>query len=165
MRSLRELHDKYRIVHLQPHLSNFYLIENTPYIADWGTMRPLGKNRMENVLNRATDINRPPHDIAKIFERLFPGEETHIFSGMVETQFILKSIDEYLGGGKRHELLALSADAGKTFGADPKDYQTIAQALINAGLEGFLGPELTKNVGRNECCPCGSGKKFKKCHG
>lgn len=23
----------------------------------------------------------------------------------------------------------------------------------------------TKKVGRNEPCPCGSGKKFKKCHG
>jgi preprotein translocase subunit SecA len=22
-----------------------------------------------------------------------------------------------------------------------------------------------KNVGRNDLCPCGSGKKFKKCHG
>lgn len=26
-------------------------------------------------------------------------------------------------------------------------------------------PEAYKNVGRNEPCPCGSGKKFKKCHG
>ena len=23
----------------------------------------------------------------------------------------------------------------------------------------------TKHVGRNELCPCGSGKKYKKCHG
>ena len=22
-----------------------------------------------------------------------------------------------------------------------------------------------ENVGRNDLCPCGSGKKFKKCHG
>ena len=27
-----------------------------------------------------------------------------------------------------------------------------------------LGPEF-KNIGRNDTCPCGSGKKFKKCHG
>jgi preprotein translocase subunit SecA len=27
-----------------------------------------------------------------------------------------------------------------------------------------LGPEF-ENVGRNDPCPCGSGKKFKKCHG
>ncbi|MEK7178101.1 MAG: preprotein translocase subunit SecA, partial [Patescibacteria group bacterium] len=27
------------------------------------------------------------------------------------------------------------------------------------------GPPLAENVGRNDPCPCGSGKKFKKCHG
>jgi preprotein translocase subunit SecA len=26
-------------------------------------------------------------------------------------------------------------------------------------------PEIYKNIGRNEKCPCGSGLKFKKCHG
>jgi len=25
--------------------------------------------------------------------------------------------------------------------------------------------QLFKGVGRNDLCPCGSGKKFKKCHG
>jgi hypothetical protein len=28
-----------------------------------------------------------------------------------------------------------------------------------------MNTETFKNVGRNEPCPCGSGKKFKKCHG
>ena len=28
-----------------------------------------------------------------------------------------------------------------------------------------MNTEQFKNVGRNEPCPCGSGKKFKKCHG
>jgi hypothetical protein len=28
-----------------------------------------------------------------------------------------------------------------------------------------MNTEQYKNVGRNEPCPCGSGKKFKKCHG
>jgi preprotein translocase subunit SecA len=26
-------------------------------------------------------------------------------------------------------------------------------------------PETWANTGRNELCPCGSGKKFKHCHG
>ena len=25
--------------------------------------------------------------------------------------------------------------------------------------------DIYKDVGRNDACPCGSGKKFKKCHG
>jgi len=36
-------------------------------------------------------------------------------------------------------------------------------ALGNAGTPG--GPADWSNVGRNDPCPCGSGKKFKKCHG
>ena len=28
-----------------------------------------------------------------------------------------------------------------------------------------MDTEIFKNVGRNEPCPCGSGKKFKRCHG
>ncbi len=41
-----------------------------------------------------------------------------------------------------------------------------------AGLEGGQRPQqkaqpvrIEKKVGRNEPCPCGSGKKFKNCHG
>jgi preprotein translocase subunit SecA len=30
-------------------------------------------------------------------------------------------------------------------------------------VETFVRPE--KKVGRNEPCPCGSGKKYKHCHG
>ena len=29
----------------------------------------------------------------------------------------------------------------------------------------LVNPYLTMKVGRNDPCPCGSGKKFKKCHG
>ncbi|MBP2297447.1 YchJ family protein [Azospirillum picis] len=34
-------------------------------------------------------------------------------------------------------------------------------------VEGFLGtrPRSGPKVGRNDPCPCGSGKKYKKCHG
>jgi preprotein translocase subunit SecA len=36
--------------------------------------------------------------------------------------------------------------------------------VMNAGSAGAQQPEQPK-VGRNEPCPCGSGKKYKKCHG
>lgn len=39
----------------------------------------------------------------------------------------------------------------------------------NAGVPGVSGASGSSadwsNVGRNDPCPCGSGKKFKKCHG
>ena len=33
------------------------------------------------------------------------------------------------------------------------------------GEEEFIESKSDKKVGRNEKCPCGSGKKFKHCHG
>ncbi len=29
----------------------------------------------------------------------------------------------------------------------------------------YLEPKKKRKIGRNEPCPCGSGKKYKKCHG
>ena len=46
-----------------------------------------------------------------------------------------------------------------------EDMEKIAQRLVTAHEK---GPEVHKtlsNVGRNEPCPCGSGKKYKKCCG
>ena len=40
------------------------------------------------------------------------------------------------------------------------------KAINDAGLKEYPPlPEIYRNVGRNEKCPCGSGLKFKKCHG
>jgi hypothetical protein len=41
------------------------------------------------------------------------------------------------------------------------------RSKIQNVAEGLLAQRMTRasNVGRNEQCPCGSGKKFKKCHG
>jgi preprotein translocase subunit SecA len=52
--------------------------------------------------------------------------------------------------------------------ARPPPRQTPATSSRQASL--FGGPAVNpgtppKKVGRNEPCPCGSGKKFKKCHG
>ena len=48
--------------------------------------------------------------------------------------------------------------AGKEYGADEKDYydpSPVRQEPLR------VGPK----VGRNDACPCGSGKKYKNCHG
>jgi preprotein translocase subunit SecA len=51
--------------------------------------------------------------------------------------------------------------AGKLRSLEPK-----ATALGRAGAPGAApDKDAWANVGRNDPCPCGSGKKFKKCHG
>jgi len=47
-------------------------------------------------------------------------------------------------------------------GADEEAAQK--SALDAASLE-LLPPGRTARVGRNDPCPCGSGKKYKHCHG
>jgi uncharacterized protein YecA (UPF0149 family) len=36
--------------------------------------------------------------------------------------------------------------------------------MLGVGGSG-LAPAAVEKVGRNEPCPCGSGKKYKRCHG
>ena len=57
-----------------------------------------------------------------------------------------------------------------TAGTIIKPTQVVIEAF-DAALSGRRRGErqgtivATEKVGRNEPCPCGSGKKFKKCHG
>ncbi len=40
-----------------------------------------------------------------------------------------------------------------------------ARLNVNPEERNPANPATWGNVGRNESCPCGSGKKFKQCHG
>ena len=42
---------------------------------------------------------------------------------------------------------------------------SLQQAKPNPQLSDAQQPKRTKKIGRNEPCPCGSGKKYKHCHG
>jgi len=57
--------------------------------------------------------------------------------------------------------LAMAADYFEVVGADRvRDEFTRARASFIS-----LSDEIMASAGRNDPCPCGSGKKFKKCHG
>src|SRR3954466_2824744 len=55
-------------------------------------------------------------------------------------------------------------------GPGPRAAATMAPAPAAAAVTSSLGPigrptSTVPTVGRNDPCPCGSGKKYKKCHG
>jgi preprotein translocase subunit SecA len=53
-------------------------------------------------------------------------------------------------------------------GADPALLPAAAEGTLSAAQAGSRDPKKPESwgkVGRNEACPCGSGKKFKHCHG
>ena len=54
-------------------------------------------------------------------------------------------------------------DAGGETGGDPGAGQPDQPAARDPAAPPFV--RVGKKIGRNEVCPCGSGKKFKQCHG
>ena len=49
----------------------------------------------------------------------------------------------------------------------PDDAAAVAAAAVGASSVAlaYTGTDPIPKVGRNEPCPCGSGKKYKQCHG
>ncbi len=58
---------------------------------------------------------------------------------------------------------AQAATADAAAGQPPPTAKKPQQISINAGDQPFV--RQTKKIGRNDPCPCGSGKKYKQCHG
>ncbi len=43
--------------------------------------------------------------------------------------------------------------------------QAEASFLLDRAAQAIRGERQEQKIGRNDPCPCGSGKKYKKCHG
>jgi uncharacterized protein YecA (UPF0149 family) len=52
-----------------------------------------------------------------------------------------------------------------TMGRGPVGGGSPSQATPSGGGAGLPGGIDPSKIGRNDLCPCGSGKKYKKCHG
>ena len=50
-----------------------------------------------------------------------------------------------------------------TIGMDPQQLLALADSFAKQSQESFLGEAGERKIGRNEPCPCESGKKYKKC--
>jgi preprotein translocase subunit SecA len=68
---------------------------------------------------------------------------------------------EALGGGMGDQ--AILADLNSRLAA--VDFSVAPVAAAPAEPRDPLNPATWGKVGRNESCPCGSGKKYKHCHG
>lgn len=96
----------------------------------------------------------------------------------IEEQVVSRLAHVHIGAGSEEAALNLNARAAKqkTFETrnDPALAQNEARATSSTTpIKSNVSPEERNprdpltwgNVGRNEPCPCGSGKKFKQCHG
>lgn len=134
---LRELHDKGRVVHLQPHLSNFYLVKGTPYVMDWATMRNLGKDKEENIINRTIDITRPATDYNTIFSSIFPHAPDKLKTemGYLVKEVVLEVYSKQYG--KEINFKSLAKRATNVLGKDATEFDIVVQWMKDEGLEEF----------------------------
>ncbi len=164
---LRELHDKGRRVHLQPHLSNFYLVDaksySIPYVMDWATTRRLGNNKEENIINRTIDLKRPADNYDTIFSSFFPKIPEKLKK---EMSLIVKEVVMEVYSKKPEKeinFFSVGQRVARVLRKNPTEFEVIVEWMKDLGLEEFSRKR--KKIGRNDPCPCGSKFKYKKCCG
>jgi preprotein translocase subunit SecA len=66
-----------------------------------------------------------------------------------------------------HVQVAKPADSATVTSTNSANVKTGVPARVeaNASQPERRQPVTTEKIGRNDPCPCGSGKKYKKCHG
>ncbi len=109
-------------------------------------------------------------DAFNLFEDMMLRMEEQIVSRVARAQFSAEDED---GGGvnliatkPRQRMFETRSDpAFATQEEAPLSLRSPVKMAVKAEERDARYPESWGNVGRNEACPCGSGKKFKHCHG
>lgn len=108
---------------------------------------------------------------------VFTQEASDMFDGMVQrikeevTEYIFKAelrveMPEQLRGRRKSLRSPTSQEVHRSpFESAPTAQSSEQRAKKAAGIKGTKGIKSKKEVGRNDPCPCGSGKKYKYCCG
>ena len=104
-----------------------------------------------------------------MFERLLDSIRETLVSVVMRVEIKLPeeaqaAADANIEQGEARADAARLADGGSTTDPMPQDAGSSLDLLSDEEKEARLR-ELFRHVGRNDPCPCGSGKKFKDCHG
>ena len=117
--------------------------EDIPTMDDLNALMPY-INEFINGVNRRDRKGWPPSDL---FRKMYPNGLTQmptLMPGSVHAAKTMKSVEAQI----------------REMGANV-DYSSID----NFAMVGQFGERRIVKVGRNDPCPCGSGKKYKYCHG
>lgn len=154
---LRELHDKGRLVHLQTHLENFYVVNGKPYVVDWTTMKRLGENVEENIINRTIDLKRPVDDFGTLFSKVFPNVPKEVRAGIV--MLVEEASMEVYSGHPEKEIKLLSIVDKQRPDLRNKmtEFDAMVQWMKDECIEGYKERKADKTEP-----PHGSGKKSKQ---
>jgi preprotein translocase subunit SecA len=131
----------------------------------------LSLDKLRNGINLRAYAQKDPvieykRDAFSLFEEMMLRIEEQIVSRFAHVQINLE--------GREGELSPLQRPKQKMFESrnDPAFVQSEAKPVRQATIKNNIksedrdptDPTTWGNVGRNESCPCGSGKKFKQCH-
>ncbi|MCX7099522.1 MAG: preprotein translocase subunit SecA [Methylococcales bacterium] len=75
----------------------------------------------------------------------------------------VQAIDEQMQAPREMHFQHAEAPALDDFAVEPEQFDEQDQAQVQAQEQPFV--RASEKVGRNDPCPCGSGKKYKQCHG
>lgn len=133
-RALRELHDRGRIAHLQPHLSNFYMLSDVPYLVDWATMVHLDSNSEDNIINRSVDLMKPAGNFSGMFSQFFPiGKEFCMMVSMALTSMAMQAYSE--DPTTPTDIVELSERYAGTLRRDAREADVMRLWMKEQGLE------------------------------
>ncbi len=166
-RALRDLHDTGRRAHLQIHMGNFYVTPEKPYVVDWATMRKLDGSAEQNILNRALDLMKPANVASRGVSQFIP-DMPEFLKDELDKVMCEIAMESYSGHPQDEIRLSSIQDKFKGASKGMTPFDAIVLWLKDQGMEGYDKKELVhllRKVGRNEPCPCGSGQKYKRCHG
>ncbi|MEO1703146.1 MAG: preprotein translocase subunit SecA [Pseudomonadota bacterium] len=107
----------------------------------------------------------------ELFQSMLANLRSAVTSQLMRVQVVREAADSPMPSAPQVQLAERSSAGTK--GAEPAKAPQGAAASVGAASVAFVTPEdrdpddpsTWGKVGRNELCPCGSGKKYKHCHG
>ncbi|MGB5488523.1 MAG: preprotein translocase subunit SecA [Lysobacterales bacterium] len=125
------------------HLGNMDYLRQGIHLRGYAQKQPMQEYKRESFEMFTALLENIQHEVVRVLARVQVRAEEDVEA--VETQRRQETPMEY-----HHEKAsAVSGNSGPGQGATPDE------PFVREG----------RKVGRNEACPCGSGKKFKQCHG
>ncbi|MGO4701140.1 preprotein translocase subunit SecA [Dyella sp. 2RAB6] len=134
------------------HLASMDYLRQGIYLRGYAQKQPKQEFKRESFELFSSMLDRIKTEVIQMLARIRIRSEDEVTAMEAEQQRMAERLSRQMqatGGGAPTAAL----------GADPE--AVAAGALSAAVAAGNEGPK----VGRNDACPCGSGKKFKHCHG
>ena len=133
------------------HLASMDYLRQGIYLRGYAQKQPKQEFKRESFELFSSMLDRIKTEVVQMLARVRVRSEEEVAAMEAEQQRLAERL--------QHQMLA--SGGGAPVGALNADAEAVAAGAMAAPAATNDGPR----VGRNDPCPCGSGKKFKQCHG